>query len=928
MFNPNNKLGIKELSEEQLIAGLPNYKALKSRISQIRKVASLVDRSVLADETFEAMKYDQIISILGGRGAGKTSVLYTIYKHLKNSFFDGVHCGDIVLPIIMPELIEKNEGILSWLLAAMEDNLCDIEKELRIIKRNNNDPNEESDVDDFFYDRCRCNNEKDLRNAFDELKNAYYTQNYKFNTDSYSETREWKAKSVDSSYNLMKRFVIYWNILVDKKILINNYYTGVKNEDYTPLICIFIDDADLSPQIINELIYALQKYLAHPNVVVFISASQKTLKYAVKNHMYKLITQSSFDLPALMEVEYYYNGERKTDFEEDNTVRFQDLRYGREYDKINKLSDEILRKLFPVYNRFYLKKYEKYDEKKYLRVYKTDNNFSTETIDLHKYVEEILSKFAVKVLKLHCNNKCVIAYEDGDEPSRITIDEKIKNTSILNIDKRIPEILQSKKDEEILDLLNYCSFKNDFYLSFFGIYPRDIVGILFSLSEMLEELYQILESIYYEPKENKSNLNKEGISFDYVITIRDALIKFLDSCTSSNRNLQIFSRMSRDFIQTQRLHWQLFIDYSKVVEIFSDSKYVSDNRENPTPFIEMFCLLNFIEQIIVLLIPQRRSSHGSKWFSILMNESSIKVIKQNDDLNDMFDQYYLFHSLNIIPVFKEDRIEHQFSFMHGASMLGLFDSIQQKKERMQFAEWYGNVVKVYFNRYNKISRLNRYKNELISIMKYSCLSKDCASICEDYKREVSKIFDKKTDNGIIKRDYPYEAIEVLDKAVSQERIYIRNKDELDRILNRLDGGFHSLIMKDIVDIVNTLKRKRTINISELLSMKSMINNVINNSIRFRDGEYEKTLADINIYLKSNVSISDSANTQIVKSLNKITDEILAFLRYFNASINGEIDSENKVMKNMPNYEDIEKYFKNELEILETETWSEFWGDQL
>ena len=519
MINPNNKIGVRELSDEQLKAGLPNYDVLCSRIDKIREDAGSVDRSVLMNETFETMKYDQIISILGGRGAGKTSVLYTIYKRIKTENSDAKYCHDIVLPIIMPELIEKNEGIISWLLAAMEESLCSMEKDLIEMKKKKS-CNEE-DNNGAFFDRCKCKKEKELRLSFDELKRAYYTQNYKFKSDSYSETREWKEKSVDSSYSLMKNFVEYWNTLIETKIKLNNFMDGL-NKGYTPLIFIFIDDADLSPQIINELIYTLQKYLSHPNVVVFISASHKTLKYVVKNHMYQLITQDRFDLPALMGIEYNYNGKTQSEYEDNDTVRFHDLRYGREYDKINKLSDEILRKLFPVYNRFYLKKYEKYDEKKYLMVHKTNSNECDKPITLNCYVEELLSSFYIKVLRLHTNNIGLVNYETTKEPSRETIDNKIGNTSIIKLNRKIEsdkdvsisKLLQLIKTEKDNELLQYCSFENDFYLSFFGIYPRDIMGILISLAEMLDELYLVLANIYDDLNQNSQNDKDKKISFE------------------------------------------------------------------------------------------------------------------------------------------------------------------------------------------------------------------------------------------------------------------------------------------------------------------------------------------------------------------------------------------------------------------------------
>ena len=64
--------------------------------------------------------------------------------------------------------------------------------------------------------------------------------------------------------------------------------------------------------------------------------------------MYQQITGSSFPLVDLMDIEKEYNGDiyqNSLDEEQQrNSVKFQKLRYGKEYVKITKLTEEILRK--------------------------------------------------------------------------------------------------------------------------------------------------------------------------------------------------------------------------------------------------------------------------------------------------------------------------------------------------------------------------------------------------------------------------------------------------------------------------------------------------------------------------------------------------------------------------------------------------------
>jgi len=153
------------------------------------------------------------------------------------------------------------------------------------------------------------------------------------------------------------------------------------------MIYIFIDDADLKPQIINDLIFLLPKYLSHPNVVVFVSASQKTLKYAVKNHMFRSLTENEFRLFDLMEIKQNY---MPTD-EYSQTIRLKELCYGKEYDKIDCLTEDILQNIFPVYNRFYIKSFDSYSDK--AQIFLDDN------ITIKKLISDALKSFREKFLK-------------------------------------------------------------------------------------------------------------------------------------------------------------------------------------------------------------------------------------------------------------------------------------------------------------------------------------------------------------------------------------------------------------------------------------------------------------------------------------------------------------------------------------------------
>ena len=273
------------------------------------------------------------------------------------------------MPLIMPELIDSSDNFIGWILASVEKNLNEIEGYIRAYEYRGDSSEYGSICKKYnFFDRCSFNERNELRKSFENLKKAYYAKSYNSRRSDldYSTDLELLSNVSSKSFDLIEKFTRYWNMLSETY----RVFFKEKNKDniaHEPLIFFLIDDADLKPQIINELIFGLPKFFSHPNIVVIISASQKILNYTVKNFMFEQITGKEFSLMDLMDVEYKYNYKGKDDDELSKKIKFHELRYGREYDKIKNLTNEILRKLFPVSNRFYLKKYDRYEEKCYLK---------------------------------------------------------------------------------------------------------------------------------------------------------------------------------------------------------------------------------------------------------------------------------------------------------------------------------------------------------------------------------------------------------------------------------------------------------------------------------------------------------------------------------------------------------------------------------
>ncbi len=874
MSNPNYKLGIKNLTEKQMKTSLPSYSMLTDKIEKIRDESTKVDKDLIVSESFESLKYDHIFSILGGRGAGKTSILMTIHNNLKDQE------QNIMLPIIMPELIDSDESIVSWLLSAMDNNLKIFEENIESYGYNKHSFDYKSFCDQYkLFERCIFKQDNLLRNKFERLKNAYYTKGYNTNRSNYdySTATELKAQSVDNSFLLINMFTDYWCTLVEVYSKYLHYSSTDNNKDTNPLIFIFIDDADLKPQIINELTFIIPKYLSHPNVIVFVSASQKTLTYAVKNHMFQSITQNPLNLFDLMNIEYEYNGKSLIEGK-NKTIKFHDLRYGREYDKISKLSDEILRKIFPVYNRLYLKKYDRYEEKGLLQVFTDDNSSCIDTEKISDRIAQLISKLYNDAMGLHEEQNKKIINNKHAEPTLETLQAKHDFLKLI----RIP--LEGEPSE----------LGNNFYLCFLGRYPRDIMSVYYSLKEMLEELSITLENFYNE----NDLIIIDQMPLSFIEKIYEIVTKFINSAVVSNKNLSMFSREIRSMIKTQLLNWQLYVDYAKVLEIFKEPRYIEENRKNPGAFIEMICLLNFVEQLIVVIMPQRRKSHGYIELTELLKLCKIDIIQCDDDINAMFLQYYTFSSLNLIPEFDMHKREHQANFLHGAYKLHLIEKTRDIKYVKKYYEWFELLANVLFHRFNAIGRIYDYRNELMILNSTDFVDDNYDKLSVEYLSYLKLLFEdrprqKKSDIG----NSLYDMIMAISK-LDEILIYINLKfdmdSEIDDILNNLDYTDDINIKKEVDIFIEYIKTVQILQREDFQNRLSTIEHIIEKN----NDDYiflRNWFRGFKIYLKKHVILEqdeDGIYANYISTLQYIKKHYKSYINYYYDIIHTKISLEN------------------------------------
>lgn len=765
-INPNYKNGVKTLNEIQMTNGLPGYSLLKNKIEKIREEATKVDRNSLINSSFESIKYDNFFSILGGRGAGKTSILMTISNYYRDK------SENIVLPIIMPELIDKKDNFIGWILAAMEYNLRELEEKIKEYGYRK----EESSYlkiceKNKLFERCQFNHRNNLREKFEQLKKSYYTRSYVSykKGEDYSMDMELISSVIDNNFSLIDKFTEYWNMLIE---VYSEYIKAKEKNDTMPLIFVIMDDTDLKPQIINELVFTIPKLFSHPNVVVIISASQKTLNYAVKNHMYKSITGNPFDLMSLMELEYKYNGFTMKDIDEygykvPNTVRFRDLRYGKEYNKICQLTNEILRKLFPVCNRFYLKKYDKYEDKGLLQYFDPETE---STVDISKMIAQKLNDFLNFTINQHTHHKKFLLENDQ------MIYEKVTSNKIENFN-----IIQSGEDVII---------SSKMHLSFLGECPRDIINVYLALNDTLEELKECVVDFY---RKNTNYTIKKDVPDSFVNRIYSAVLMFLDAAVISNKKLRMFITLTKDIIIKHKQHWKLYVDYSVVLDVFSNSRYIAQNRVEPDAFVEMICLLNFIEQLIVLIMPERKKSHGYDEFKELMTKCNIGVIRNSSDLTYMLNQYYWYYSFKVIPRFYAEKEEHANNFLNATYIIeGLNDHINYSNRlvyNVENSEWFDLFYDVLYKRFSKISVVTKNKEEFMLLKRSTVYDEKYNYLFENYYKTLHDLVIDLNEKE--KKTFPKKNMAIVETMN-------RNINEMNKTLNSLQIVPSFLIEPNII----------------------------------------------------------------------------------------------------------------------------------
>ena len=281
----NNGIGVhhgaREINVDFLKQSIPGLDDLDNTIKRFREVAYNYNNKYPNKSKYYDEKFNNNISILAGRGMGKSSALITIISQIESSqYFKKVSAKknyiDIINPMIDPEDINENSDILGWVITSLFEQTNQLEQT----------DSKKSDLN--YYFNIDNSIHHDLQEKKKELISYYsiYSKEYSnvalnnsVNVHDYNSNLE---DILTFDYKLHKCFIEFINMIIKYKRDINRHtMKGLAGEKIEPLIYFFFDDVDMSSKKSIKILTDILSYFAHPNIVIFISGDYQVFEQSL-----------------------------------------------------------------------------------------------------------------------------------------------------------------------------------------------------------------------------------------------------------------------------------------------------------------------------------------------------------------------------------------------------------------------------------------------------------------------------------------------------------------------------------------------------------------------------------------------------------------------------------------------------------------------
>lgn len=553
-YRITHKVGVKILSERQLDNIMPTYENLFHKIDVCRKVAleekhREINTSRKRHYQYNFM-YDNVFSILGKRGTGKTSVALTLRTLIEDRYKND---HDIVLPLIIPEIIPEDCSILGWLLAIVREAMEELEEKISAGERDSKNSE--------YWRRCKYvegeKYEKSLTNQLDELCQMFYAKGYNPGNDtSYYRAIENSSKQSDDYYKFARKIAELWDSWVERIQYCaglekgQNKYAQQEGKSSVPLIYFIFDDVDLAPEKIEELLSVIIKYLSHPNIIVITTADEELFLEVIENRLDKNIGRYPRDLRNYLtsnQGNKYILWGRPRENEKEETKD----------DLVSQTARMYLGKVLPTSTRYYLRLFNTALEKE---VFCLEDN------------KNLGQGIRAEIIRL------MNGPEDENESRK---DKKSK--------------ANEEAEENTETFLGNNERIINFYLKFIGNTSRQIGNVYIAIQDLINNLLQIA----------KKGKEKDAVREKLLIQIYQSCRYFLFVAINANHTLSNEIEHVDVFVDELFLQeynqWKMFCNYAFLTDFLNEKMKNKNKTVQVDMGLRFFSLIAFVENILLIM---------------------------------------------------------------------------------------------------------------------------------------------------------------------------------------------------------------------------------------------------------------------------------------------------------------------------------------
>lgn len=588
-----------------------HYKnAIQEQIADIRRRAakSSVEFSRLLrtnpqEAVVMAGKYNNTISILGSRGAGKTSIIMS-FRDMYNqeNRQDGVRSGkNIMMPMLIPQDFAPGQPLLSWVITQLVKKSEEIEEKLQrdggIAARyiwsewqseaglvQGKDPLRACTEDLLAAFNLRYQSRGNVQQIQDlDGEDIYY----------YVDSLKHDTHLAQNILKLISMFVDYYRYELDHSAeRRSDTSSGESGAEREPLLFFTIDDLDLAPERSSEVLELVLRYLQHPNVVVLCG-------------WYHELFQNNLCIDLLRNQGVLNSNQINENYGFYDAFMERSRRKVSALDSARRLASDNLKKAFPPTQRYEIR--------------------SLTTTERACFPYALIERLPEEERQEAVNKRLFTIIEQS-------IEACAHRTASIN-EKQHTFLFEGSRE--------------------LTVYMRIFDGKARGLSNAYKAFASLLERQRTLEEKRKSTVDEKDRSID----ITDDIKNLFDAILFSNTRFLPYRRGLRDLVQIKKVvvgdapvldYYCNFKSVKPTLEQYQEEKErVQDARYAdpmidehmleqkydyfPAVIIDVYILLNFMENFLRTITQYRLTSHGGKEFSAALNELHPQIDFETDD---------------------------------------------------------------------------------------------------------------------------------------------------------------------------------------------------------------------------------------------------------------------------------------------------------